>query len=122
MLSPSSRCIICATRHPSGRAQPNEIWRVSEIADPEVAKQLGYVTPNVNVIYGFMDLPQQPIALKAPDSRRRYYMVQICDMWTNSFAYVGGLEMGYKGGAYALVGPDRRFNLVQPNRFPPSFS
>jgi hypothetical protein len=92
---------------PSAKAQPNEIWRVSEIADPEVAEQLGYVTPNVNVIYGFgfMDLAQQPIVLKAPDSRDRYYMIQICDMWTNSFAYVGGPETGYEGGAYALVGP-----------------
>jgi hypothetical protein len=91
----------------SAKAPPNEIWRVSEIADPEVAEQLGYVTPNVNVIYGFgfIDLAQQPIVLKAPDSRGRYYMIQICDMWTNSFAYVGGLETGYEGGAYALVGP-----------------
>ena len=91
----------------SAKAPPNEIWRVSDIANPEVARQLGYVTPNVNVIYGFgfMDLAQQPIVLKAPDSRGRYYMVQICDMWTNSFAYIGGLETGYKGGIYALVGP-----------------
>jgi DNA sulfur modification protein DndE len=91
----------------SAKAPPNEIWRVSDIADPQVAEQLGYVTPNVNVIYGFgfMDLAREPIVLKALNSRRRYYMIQICDMWTNSFAYVGGLETGYEGGVYALVGP-----------------
>ncbi len=89
------------------KAPPNQIWRILDIANPTIAEQLGYVTPNVNVIYGFgfMDLAQQPIILSAPDSGRRYYMVQICDMWTNAFAYVGGLATGYQGGTFALVGP-----------------
>ncbi|MGC2128334.1 MAG: DUF1254 domain-containing protein, partial [Methylovirgula sp.] len=32
-------------------------------------------------------------------------MIEICDMWANAFAYVGGVATGYKGGTYALVGP-----------------
>ena len=32
-------------------------------------------------------------------------MVEICDMWANAFAYVGGMATGYKGGTFALVGP-----------------
>jgi DNA sulfur modification protein DndE len=89
------------------KVRPNEIWRVENIANPAIAEQTGYVTPNVNVIYGFgfMDLGQQPIILSAPDSRGRYYMVEICDMWANAFAYVGGLATGYEGGTFALVGP-----------------
>jgi hypothetical protein len=92
---------------PRAKVPPNEIWRIEQIASPEIAEQAGYVTPNVNVIYGFgfMDLGQQPIILNAPDSRGRYYMVEICDMWANAFAYVGGVATGYKGGAFALVGP-----------------
>lgn len=88
-------------------ARPNQIWRVEDIATPAVAQQLGYVTPNVNVIYGFgfMDLAQQPIVLTVPNSHGRYYTVEIVDMWTNAFAYVGGVATGYKGGTYALVGP-----------------
>ncbi len=92
---------------PQAKARPNQLWRVSNIATPAIAKQLGYVTPNVNVIYafGFADLGQQPLILKAPNSRGRYYMVEIVDMWTNAFAYVGGSATGYAGGTYALVGP-----------------
>jgi hypothetical protein len=88
-------------------ARPNEIWRLENIATPAIAQQLGYVTPNVDVIYGFgfMDLAQQPIILTVPNSHGRYYMVQIVDMWTNAFAYVGGTATGYKGGTYALVAP-----------------
>jgi hypothetical protein len=98
---------------PNAKAHPNEIWRVEDTATPAIAQQLGYVTPNVNVIYGFgfMDLRQQPIILKAPNSQGRYYMVEIVDMWTNAFAYVGGKATGYKGGTVALVGPNWRGTL-----------
>ena len=95
------------------KVAPNEIWRVENIANPAIAEQTGYVTPNVNVIYGFgfMDLGQQPIILSAPDSQGRYYAVEICDMWTNAFAYVGGTATGYKGGTFALAGPGWRGQL-----------
>jgi hypothetical protein len=46
---------------PDAKVPPNEIWRIENIANPAIAEQAGYVTPNVNVIYGFgfMDLGQQ---------------------------------------------------------------
>jgi DNA sulfur modification protein DndE len=99
----------------SAKVAPNEIWRMEDIASPAIAEQSGYVTPNVNVIYGFgfMDLKQQPIILHAPDSHGRYYMIEICDMWANAFAYIGGTATGYKGGTYALVGPGWRGHLPQ---------
>jgi hypothetical protein len=92
---------------PKAPARPNTIWRMEDISTPELSKRAGYVTPNVNVIYGFgfMDLRRQPIVLQVPDSDNRYYMVEIVDMWTNAFAYVGGKATGYKGGTFALVGP-----------------
>jgi hypothetical protein len=98
---------------PDAKVPPNEIWRIDDIASPTIAAESGYVTPNVNVIYGFgfMDLSRQPIILDAPDSDGRYYMIQIVDMWTNAFAYVGGIATGYKGGKYALVGPGWRGQL-----------
>jgi hypothetical protein len=37
----------------------------------------------------------RPIAHRDPDSEGRYYMIEICDMWANAFAYVGGLTTGY---------------------------
>ena len=93
---------------PGAKAKPNSIWRVEDIATPEIAEQSGYVTPNVNVVYGFgfMDLGPEPVILSAPDSHGRYYMIEICDMWTNAFAYPAGGPSGYKGGTFALVGPD----------------
>ena len=97
----------------NAKACPNTIWRMEDISTPELSKEAGYVTPNVNVIYGFgfMDLRQEPIILEVPDSNNRYYMVEIVDMWTNAFAYVGGKSTGYKGGKFALVGPDWKGSL-----------
>lgn len=89
------------------KSTPNSIWRLEDITTPTIAEQAGYVTPNVNVIYGFgfLDLSTQPIILTAPDSNNRYYMIQLVDMYTNSFSYIGGVATGYKGGVYAIVGP-----------------
>jgi DNA sulfur modification protein DndE len=61
----------------------------------------------VNTIYGFgfMDLGQEPVILKVPNSHGRYYMVEILDAYSNAFAYAGGIATGYDGGTFALVGP-----------------
>ena len=92
---------------PTAKAKPNALWRMEDISTPELSVAAGYVTPNVNVVYGFgfLDLRREPIILDAPDSNGRYYMVEIVDMWTNAFAYIGGRATGYKGGKFALVGP-----------------
>ena len=74
---------------------------------PDLCGESGYVSPNVNVIYGFgfADLGAEPVILTAPDSGGRYYMIEIVDMWTNAFVYPAGEHSGYKGGKFALVGP-----------------
>jgi hypothetical protein len=92
---------------PEAKAHPNTLWRMVDISTPALSKEAGYVTPNVNVIYGFgfMDLRSEPVVLEVPDSQGRYYMVEIVDMWTNAFAYVGGVATGYKGGKFAITGP-----------------
>lgn len=98
---------------PNAKSAPNKIWRMQDISTPELSEKAGYVTPNVNVIYGFgfMDLGTEPIILEAPDSKGRYYMVEIVDMWTNAFAYIGGKTTGYKGGKFALIGPGWKGSL-----------
>ncbi|SFK24073.1 DUF1254 domain-containing protein [Methylocapsa palsarum] len=92
---------------PNARALANTIWRMDDISTPELSREAGYVTPNVNTLYGFgfLDLSAEPVILQVPDSHGRYYMVEIVDFWTNAFAYAGGVATGYKGGRFALVGP-----------------
>jgi DNA sulfur modification protein DndE len=92
---------------PNAKAAPNSIWRMEDVSTPALSQQAGYVTPNVNVIYGFgfVDLTQEPVILSVPDSKGLYYVVEIVDMYTNAFAYAAGKATGYGGGDFALVGP-----------------
>ncbi len=92
---------------PQPKAAVNAIWRMEDISTPALSQEAGYVTPNVNTLYGFgfLDLAAEPVILSVPDSHGRYYMVEIVDFWTNAFAYAGGVATGYKGGKFALVGP-----------------
>jgi hypothetical protein len=92
---------------PKPKALPNTIWRMEDISTPKLAAESGYVSPNLDVIYGFgfADLGAEPVILTAPDSDGRYYMIEIVDMYTNAFAYPVGGPSGYKGGKFALVGP-----------------
>ena len=89
------------------KARPGEIWRLEDIATPKLAAKSGYVSPNVDVLYGFgfADLGAEPVILTAPDSGGRYYMVEVVDMYSNAFAYPAGGTSGYKGGKFAFVGP-----------------
>lgn len=98
---------------PKAKVRANELWRLPNIATPKIAEEAGYVTPNVNTLYGFgfLDLSQEPIVLTAPDSDGRYYMVELIDMWNNAFAYAAGKKVGYKGGKFAVVGPDWKGDL-----------
>jgi hypothetical protein len=74
---------------PKPKALPNTIWRMEDISTPKLAAESGYVSPNLDVIYGFgfADLGAEPVILTAPDSDGRYYMIEIVDMYTNAFAY-----------------------------------
>jgi hypothetical protein len=92
---------------PRAKAAPNTLWRLEDISTPTLSMESGYVSPNVNVVYGFgfADLGPEPIILMAPESAQRYYMIEVVDMWTNAFAYPVGASSGYRGGKFAFVGP-----------------
>jgi hypothetical protein len=92
---------------PNPKAAPNTIWKMDNISTPKLAAESGYVSPNLDVIYGFgfADLSSEPIILTTPDSKGRYYMIEMCDMYSTAFAYPAGGSSGYKGGKFALVGP-----------------
>ena len=100
---------------PNAKAAPNRISRMENISTPTLSEEAGYVTPNVNTLYGFgfLDLGPEPMILSVPNSAGRYYMVEIVDMYTNAFAFAGGTATGYRGGTFALVGPGWKGSLPE---------
>ncbi|NWD04576.1 DUF1254 domain-containing protein [Pseudomonas gingeri] len=72
-------------------------------------KDTAFVTPNSDTPYSFawLDLRAEPMVLTLPaieDSR--YYSVQMIDLYTQNFAYLGTRTTGNKGGHYLITGPD----------------
>ena len=84
---------------PNPKAPPGHIWRQEDISTPKIAAESGYVSPNVDVVYGFgfADLGQEPVILTAPNSGDRYYMIEVVDMYTHAFAYPAGGELRLQG-------------------------
>jgi hypothetical protein len=69
--------------------------------------------PNVDTIYGYtwLDLRAGPQILYVPDVGDRYYSVQLIDMYSDVFAYIGRRATGTKAGAFAIVGPNWQGSL-----------
>src|SRR5271157_251695 len=53
---------------PKPKALPGQIWRMENISTPKLAAESGYVSPNLDVIYGFgfVDLAAAPLIRNAP--------------------------------------------------------
>ena len=63
--------------------------------------------PNDDTLYGlgWLNLSDEPQVIEVPATNGRYYSIQLIDMWSNPFAYIGTRATGDKAGAFAIVGP-----------------
>jgi hypothetical protein len=74
-------------------------------------KDTAVVTPNADTPYSMLqaDLRAEPIVFCAPDiEKSRYYSVQLIDMYTFNYGYVGSRTTGNVGGCYLVSGPGWR--------------
>ncbi len=72
-------------------------------------KDTAIVTPNSDTPYSFvgLDLRAEPIVLCVPKvEKSRYYDVQLVDMYTFNYGYIGSRATGNDAGCYAVAGPD----------------
>jgi len=65
------------------------------------------VSPNADTLYSFawLDLSKEPIVLSLPDTKGRYYVMQMIDAWTDVFAAPGPRTTGMGKRDFAIVGP-----------------
>ncbi len=66
------------------------------------------VRPNVDTLYSlaWLELTKEPVILKVPDTRNRFYLLEFLDAWTNVFASLGTRTTGNQAGTFAIAGPD----------------
>jgi hypothetical protein len=83
----------------------NQIFNEANVATP---KDTAVVTPNSDTPYSFveMDLWVEPIVLTVPEVEKgRYYSIQLVDLYTFNYGYIGSRATGNGAGSYMIAGP-----------------
>jgi len=84
----------------------NTIINTDRVATPaDTAMQ----TPNSDTPYSHLglDLRTEPIVITVPKmDAKRYWSIQLIDLYTHNFAYVGTRTTGNDGGHFMIAGPD----------------
>ena len=111
VLMDASRQVMTAV--PSVEALKGPINQFIHVAEFPDDTYRDVVSPNVDTLYSlaWLDLAAEPIVFRVPDVGDRYYLMQICDAWTDVFAAPGTRTTGNRAGAFALVGPNWRGSL-----------
>ena len=87
------------------KAPFNQICNDARVFTP---KDTAIVTPNSDTPYSLlqMDLRAEPIVLCVPEVEKgRYYSVQLVDMYTFNYGYIGSRTTGNGVGCFMVAGP-----------------
>jgi hypothetical protein len=92
--------------NPEFKAPWNQIRNIPRVYTPE---DKAIQTPNSDTPYSMigMDLRAEPIVLTVPPIEKgRYFSIQLIDLYTFNFAYIGSRTTGNDGGSFLIAGPD----------------
>ncbi|WPO98091.1 DUF1254 domain-containing protein [Pseudomonas sp. HR96] len=87
------------------KAEFNRIGNTARVFTP---RDKAFVTPNSDTPYSFLwlDLRAEPQVLSLPAiEAQRYYSVQLIDLYTQNFDYLGTRTTGNQGGTFLIAGP-----------------
>ena len=82
--------------------------QISNEANVFTPKDTTVISPNSDTPYSmlWMDLRAEPVVLSVPEVETgRYYTVQIVDLYTHNYAYVGSRATGNGAGSFIVAGP-----------------
>jgi hypothetical protein len=82
----------------------NEITHMTSLLGPEFKD---VVRPNNDTLYStaWLDLRAQPMVITVPKIGDRYFSVQLIDMFTHNFAYMGTRATKGEAGSYVVASP-----------------
>jgi hypothetical protein len=91
---------------PSYKAPLNQIWNAPNVFTYE---DTAIVTPNSDTPYSFigMDLRAEPYVICNPEiEKSRYFAVQLVDMYTFNYGYMGSRTTGNGAACFMIAGPN----------------
>jgi hypothetical protein len=90
---------------PEYKAPFNQIKNIPRVYTPE---DTTIQTPNSDTPYSMagLDLRAEPVVITVPVVEKgRYFSVQLIDLYTYNFDYIGSRATGNDGGSYLIAGP-----------------
>jgi len=87
------------------KAPFNQIHNTARVYTP---KDTAIITPNSDTPYSLLwiDLRAEPLVLSVPEVEKgRYYSVELFDLYTFTYGYIGTRATGNKPGKYMIAGP-----------------
>jgi hypothetical protein len=104
-----------------GTGPPNTFHNVPEY--PSATDKV-VVRPNFDTLYSvaWLDLAKEPLVVSVPDTKGRYYLLPMLDMWTDVFASPGWRTTGTQAQHFLVAPagwrPDLRERIVEELRLP----
>lgn len=96
----------CVNRaSPEFKAPWNRICNIPRVFTPD---DKAVQTPNSDTPYSMigLDLRSEPMVLTVPNiDKERYFSVQLIDLYTHNFGYLGSRSTGNEGGRFLIAGP-----------------
>lgn len=91
----------------------NILYNMRNFADPS---ETDVVRPNIDTLYtiAYLNLSNGPLFLEVPNMgtlpgqevKDRFFMIQLMDWWSDTFADIGTRTSGNSAQTYMIVGPD----------------
>jgi hypothetical protein len=92
-------------QNPEFKAPWNQIRNIPRVFTPD---DKAVQTPNSDTPYSMlgMDLRAEPLVLTVPPiEKKRYFSIQLIDLYTFNFNYIGSRATGNDGGSFLIAGP-----------------
>lgn len=94
------------SHNPEYKAPWNQIRNMPRVF---TAEDKAVQTPNSDTPYSMLgiDLRAEPIVLTVPEiAKDRYFSIQLIDLYTFNFDYIGSRATGNDGGSFLIAGPN----------------
>lgn len=92
--------------NPEYKGPWNQLRNLSRVYTPDDRE---VQTPNSDTPYSWLglDLRAEPYVLTVPAIEKgRYFNIQLIDLYTHNFGYIGSRTTGNDGGSFLIVGPN----------------
>jgi hypothetical protein len=92
--------------NPEYKGPRNKIFNIPRVYTPE---DKAVQTPNSDTPYSWigLDLRTEPMVFTVPPiEKERYWSLQLIDLYTHNFDYLGSRATGNSGGSFVVAGPN----------------